>query len=76
MRAWLAARREELRWNKTTAAEKVGISRQFYGEIESGRRNPTLSTAKIICDIMGLDPVLFFDQKLHETHQENKGNTS
>lgn len=67
MRKWLADRRKELGWNKTETAQKIGISRQFYGEIEAGRRNPTLATAKAICDLMNLDPSLFFEEQRHET---------
>ncbi|MFB5193173.1 helix-turn-helix transcriptional regulator [Alicyclobacillus fastidiosus] len=70
MRTWLGNRRKELGWTKSKAAETLGISRQFYGQIESGERNPTLALAKRICNVMKLDPVMFFVDDIHDQHNQ------
>ncbi|MGB9866576.1 MAG: helix-turn-helix transcriptional regulator [Bacillota bacterium] len=47
-------------------AEALGITRSFYGMIETGHRNPTLDLAKRIAEIFGADiDELFFGDNRH-----------
>jgi putative transcriptional regulator len=49
-------------------AKELGISASFYYKIESGVRNPTISLAKNICDIMGGNiNEIFFTLRIDET---------
>lgn len=36
MRQWLIDLRKSKEWNKAQTAKKLGVTRQYYGEIESG----------------------------------------
>ncbi|QWU17340.1 helix-turn-helix transcriptional regulator [Paenibacillus sophorae] len=41
-------------------AESSGISRQYYGMIEAGNRNPSVDLAKRIASVLNFDWTLFF----------------
>ncbi len=38
-------------------ANEVGLSYSYVGEIERGRRNPTLSVVERVADALGVSPV-------------------
>lgn len=38
-------------------ANEVGLSYSYVGEIERGRRNPTLSVVERVADALGVPPV-------------------
>lgn len=41
-------------------ADLIGISRQYYNDIENGKRKPSVSTAKKIEGVLGVDWTIFF----------------
>ncbi|MGB9662428.1 MAG: helix-turn-helix transcriptional regulator [Moorellaceae bacterium] len=53
MRARLIALRKEKGLTQQQVADMLGITRSFYGMIETGDRNPTLDLAKRIAEIFG-----------------------
>ncbi|MDN5302397.1 MAG: putative transcriptional regulator [Thermoanaerobacteraceae bacterium] len=51
-------------------ANFLGISRAFYGMIETGKRNPTLNLAKKIAEIFKVDiEEVFFENSCNEMCQ-------
>lgn len=72
MRYWLGNIRELKGFTQKAVAEKVGISRSFYSDIEQGTRNPKVTTAKRIADVLGFDWTLFFELNGRKMRQENK----
>lgn len=42
-------------------AEQAGITQAFYCEIESGKKRPSVPTAKKIADTLGFDWTRFFE---------------
>lgn len=57
----LRASRLERRWTQRQAARALGISRSFYGMIETCQRNPNLQLARKMADLFRLDfETLFF----------------
>jgi Predicted transcriptional regulators len=68
MRDWLV----KLRGHRTQKeiAELVGISRTAYTNIEKGKRNPSVSTAKKIAKALGVDWVIFFEDECFNSSQE------
>ena len=61
MRNWLIKLREDLGFTQDEVAIKIGISRQYYGMIESGERNVPVRTAKKIARILGFEWTVFYD---------------
>ena len=55
MREWLADLRQKKEWNKAQTAKKLGVTRQYYGGIESGDRMKRLSVpfASKIASVFG-----------------------
>ena len=55
MREWLADLRQKKEWNKAQTAKKLGVTRQYYGGIESGDRMKRLSVpfASKIANVFG-----------------------
>jgi putative transcriptional regulator len=54
-RNWLIKKRKKLKLKQSEVAEKSGISRSFYINIESGTRNPSLRTASKIAKVLEVD---------------------
>ena len=61
MRDWLIQIREEKGFTQEEVATKCGISRQYYGFIESGKRNASVIAAKRIASVLNFDWQRFFD---------------
>jgi len=53
--ARLRARREELGYTLTEAAERLGVGRRLLLELEHGERNAGLDTVLRIVQLLGLD---------------------
>lgn len=53
MRQKLVALRKEKGLTQQQVADMLGVTRSFYGMIETGDRNPTLDLAKRISEIFG-----------------------
>ncbi|OPY59345.1 MAG: helix-turn-helix protein [Pelotomaculum sp. PtaU1.Bin065] len=44
-------------------ADKAGVSRSYYTEIENGDKNPSVETAKKIAGALGFEWTKFFEEK-------------
>lgn len=65
-RKWLASIRESHNKSQEEVAEKSGITRQYYGMIESGQRNPSVRAAQEIGKALDFSWTLFFEQEGNE----------
>lgn len=68
-REWLIAIRINASKTHDDVAIEVKVSRQYYGMIESGIRNPSVDLAKRIASILNFDWTLFFEEQGNETFQ-------
>ncbi len=59
---WLKKIRKELGLTQVQAAQKIGISRFWYIDIELGRKNPSIKTAKKIAKTLGFDWKQFYEE--------------
>lgn len=57
----LSGKRANLGYSHQQVADKVGITRQFYGMIENGERRPSVEVAKKIAKTLDLDWQIFFE---------------
>ena len=74
MRILLVEKRKAKKLNVADMAKKLDISRSFYYKIEAGIRNPTISTAKQIADILDSTvDELFFNDKLDDSSKIGSG---
>lgn len=44
-------------------AHDVGLSYSYVGELERGRRNPTLKVVEKIAETLGVDPIVLLTQQ-------------
>lgn len=73
MRQALIDRRTDKGLTQEALAEKVGISRSFYGLIELGSRNPSYGLAKKIAKVLGVKvDRIFFDSESYRLKQGQK----
>lgn len=73
MRQRLIKLRKERGMTQQQVAEILGITRSFYGMIETGDRNPTLELAKRIAELFQVEiEQIFFGEKSNETLQQNR----
>lgn len=66
---WLKDIRLKLDLTQEQVAERAGISRTFYTEIETGSKKPSIKTAKKIAQVLNFDWVIFFEDECRETQQ-------
>ena len=59
-RVWLETIRMNNKLTHQNVADKVNISRQYYGMIENGERDPSVSTAKKIGSLLNINWTIFF----------------
>lgn len=50
--------REEMNLSQEEAAEKIGISRCFLSELESGKKKPSFNTLMKLIDFYGKEVIL------------------
>lgn len=62
-RDWLIEKRNILNITQEIVAEKAGISRAYYAEIETGTKNPSVKSAQRIAKALNFDWVNFFENK-------------
>lgn len=60
MRSWLKQIRLDKKYTQEFVAGNAGISRVFYTEIENGAKNPSVSTAQSIANVLNFDWTKFF----------------
>ncbi|MDA7028651.1 helix-turn-helix transcriptional regulator [Bacillus sp. CLL-7-23] len=73
-RTWLIHIRTQLEMTQKEVANRVGIKRPYYSQIESGTRRPSVQVAKKISDVLDFNWVLFFEVNCSEKPQ--KSNTA
>lgn len=61
LREWLKRIRKEMRYAPKEIAEKCDITRNYYDLIETGKRNPSVSVAQKIADLLNFDWTWFFN---------------
>lgn len=71
-RDWLANYRKEKKLTHQEVAEKVNISRQYYGFIENGERTPSVPIAKRLGKLFGFDWTIFFEDDCYKSLHSNK----
>ncbi|MEB3103044.1 helix-turn-helix transcriptional regulator [Ferviditalea candida] len=62
----VVTRRKELKWSQDKIAKKINISRQYYNEIENGKRTPSVKIAKELADLLGISWTIFFDKSVNK----------
>lgn len=67
VRQWLIELRSNTEKTQDFMADRVGISRQYYGMIESGVRKPSVELAKKIGKVLNFDWTIFFEEKRNKT---------
>lgn len=72
MRSWLIQFRGIKGFTQKEVADKSGISRSHYNDIEHGRRNPSPETSEAIASTLGFDSILFFEERRRKTSQNKK----
>lgn len=73
IRKWLTDIRESQNKSQEEVAEESGITRQYYGMIESGQRNPSVRAAQSIGNALNFNWTLFFEQKGNEMLPSGSG---
>lgn len=63
MRNWLIKVRAEKGLNPQEIADKCGISKNYYGMLEMEKRNPSVTLAQKIAELMNFDWTLFFSNE-------------
>lgn len=66
-RTWLEQLRKRKGLTHQQVADRIKISRQFYGFIENGERDPSVATAKKLGNLFEFDWTIFFDNKSNKT---------
>lgn len=69
-RHWLVELRGRL--TQEQVAKLAGISRSAYSNIESGKRDPSVSMAMKIASALKFDWKIFFDRKCCKTKQKKQ----
>lgn len=57
----LEERRKNKQITQQAIADKIGVSRQYYNELENGKRLPSVKIAKKIGVILDVDWTIFFN---------------
>ncbi|MFF2287264.1 helix-turn-helix transcriptional regulator [Peribacillus butanolivorans] len=65
-RKWLSQKRASVNLTQEQVAEKSGMARTTYASIEKGERNPSVSNAKKISDVLEFEWTLFFEDKVRD----------
>ncbi|KEF40467.1 putative transcriptional regulator [Schinkia azotoformans MEV2011] len=71
-REWLEKLRENKGFTHQDIANKANISRQFYGMIENGERNPSVSVAKKISSVLDFNWTSFFEDSATKNCKSRK----
>jgi len=75
MRLWLKRVRNSSKLTQEEIALKSNISRSYYTHIESGTKNPTVSTAKSIANTLGFEWTLFFEEECSLKEQNDRADS-
>ena len=73
-RYWLASARALEGLKQIEVASRVGIAPASYCQIENGLRNPKISTAKKIAEILHFDWLRFYEEMRDDADSKNPVN--
>lgn len=62
-RQWLVELRTKSNKSTYTVAKELKMSQSLYSHYETGRRNPSIKTAKKIAQYFGFDWTMFFEER-------------
>jgi transcriptional regulator with XRE-family HTH domain len=64
--------------NQATLADRLGISKSYLSEIESGKKSPTLELMQKYAETfsMPLSSLLFFAENVHATSRSERARTA
>lgn len=65
-----ARKEKNLTHEQVASLTDKGITRQYYGMIESGERRPSVEVAKSIAEVLDIDWTIFFEVKSNQTLQK------
>lgn len=72
-RQWLQTFREQSGMSQEEVATHVEITRQYYGMIENGIRNPSVDVAQKLGALLNFNWIIFFEdegnRKLHKNQK-------
>lgn len=60
---WLKVVREQQGLTQEKVADKCGLSRSAYGNIENGKRRPSVNVAKTLGELLGFDWTKFYENE-------------
>lgn len=63
MRNWLIETRKNSGRSQYKIADSAGVAQSTYAQIETGTRNPSVTTAKKIAAVLGFEWTKFFDEE-------------
>lgn len=72
MRIWLKKIREKSNMTHEQVADKAGISRSYFTNIENGTKTPSVVAAKSIGKVLGFPWPNFFEDKCYFKEQKEK----
>lgn len=67
MREWLMIIRKSKGLTQADIAKQANIRQQAYSMIEKGERNPSVSVAKKIAEVLNFDWTRFYEDETNET---------
>lgn len=62
MRDWLIDLRKNLGVTQKDVAQRAGLAQPSYCDIEKGRNNPSVTTAKKLAAVLGIEWTRFFEE--------------
>ena len=62
MRENIIQKRKELGLTQKAAAKQIGIAQPSYCDIEHGKKNPSVNTAKAIGQVLGINWAELFEE--------------
>lgn len=74
-RNWLTGFRNVAEMTHDDVSQKAEITRQYYGMIEAGLRNPSVDLAKRLAKILNFEWTIFFEDRGNETFQIDTSNS-
>ncbi|MDU0332569.1 helix-turn-helix transcriptional regulator [Paenibacillus sp. 3LSP] len=72
VRSWLVTARESFNMSHEDVAEKAKITRQYYGMIENGQRDPSVKVAQRLGEILNVNWTIFFESTSNKKLPNNK----
>ena len=77
MRTWLKEKRQELQMTQQSVADAIGVSKQYYQLIESGKRQQNMSTGIVmgLANCLGISPIEIVEKETSAEVSDTCGNS-